>query len=151
MWGACELRSTQSSLLRPTSIRRIASDVVMKVGPHPESEPLTMSLVREQTFIAVPAVRRWFRINATWLAIIMDYIPGDTPQDCWHGMSYWRRLMIFWTIRGYIRQLRLVIIPGTSRADLFPGPVAIEPQQCEGPMFSFVVSTMPSLTLVSPC
>ncbi|TFK80402.1 kinase-like protein [Polyporus arcularius HHB13444] len=133
VYEACEHEFPRDPL-KAVSIRRIASDVVMKVGMVPGSEPLTMDLVRKSTTIPVPAIRRTFSIN-NYNAIVMDYIPGETLADCWGTMGLWRRFRAVWTIRGYIRQLRRVVVPGIPREELFPGPIGREPSICYGPMF----------------
>ncbi|PCH35668.1 hypothetical protein WOLCODRAFT_145905 [Wolfiporia cocos MD-104 SS10] len=135
LYGSCEHRFPQPSYIRFTSVRRIASDVVMKIGHVQDSEPLTMNLVRESMTILVPVVRRYLTVNGN-NAIVMDYTPGQTLEDCWGQLGFWRRLRVVWTIRRYIRQLRCVLVPGTPRGKQFPGRIGKEPQLCYGPMFS---------------
>lgn len=69
-------------------------------------------------------------------AVIMDYIPGETLDVCWPKLSFWQRLRIVWTIRGYIRQLRRIQVPDSIRKTTFPGPIASEPELCRGRMFT---------------
>ncbi|KAI0074919.1 kinase-like protein [Panus rudis PR-1116 ss-1] len=107
----------------------------MKVGIERDSEILAMQLVREQTNIPVPAVRRVFG-NEGYRTIVMDYISGKTLDDCWPDLGLWQRVRIIWTIRRYIRQLRHVLPKKAASRPLFPGPVASEPQICHGTMFT---------------
>ncbi|PCH40714.1 hypothetical protein WOLCODRAFT_99149 [Wolfiporia cocos MD-104 SS10] len=107
----------------------------MKCGDVNDSEPLAISLVRESTTIPVPAVRRYLTVNGN-NAIVMDYILGQTLENCWGQLGFWRRLRVVWTIRRYIRQLQRVLVPGTPRSKQFPGRIGNEPQLCYGPMFS---------------
>ncbi|PCH36187.1 kinase-like protein [Wolfiporia cocos MD-104 SS10] len=99
----------------------------MKCEDVNDSEPLAISLVRESTTIPVPAVRRYLTVNGN-NAIIMDYIPGQTLEDCWGQLGFWRRLRVVWTIRRYIRQLQRVLVPGTPRSKQFPGRIGNGPQ-----------------------
>ncbi|KAI0262044.1 kinase-like domain-containing protein [Gloeopeniophorella convolvens] len=137
LFQACEHEYPQPFFIKYTSVRRIASDVVMKVGNLDllESEALAMSLVRESTSIPVPAVRRWFSYRGEGV-IVMDFVPGQTLKDCWPSLSLWRRICVIWTIRRYIRQVRRVLVPGVSRSKQFPGRLGSEPKLCYGPMFS---------------
>ncbi|KAI0274407.1 kinase-like domain-containing protein [Russula aff. rugulosa BPL654] len=122
----CKLKFPQPSKTKFTSVRRIASDVVMKGDIVMESEPLTMNLVRESTTIPVPAVRRFLKVDRR-KGFVMDYIPGNTLSDCWSRLGLFQRARLFWNVRRYIRQLRRVLVPGITRR---------EPQMCYGPMFS---------------
>src|SRR5216684_2458922 len=135
LYDRCELRFPQPSKTKSTSVRRIASDVVMKGDIVIDSEPFTMSLVRESTTIPVPAVRRFLEVDNR-KGFVMDYIPGKTLSDCWSHLGLFQRVRLFWTVRRYIRQLRRVLVPGVTRSEQFPGPIGREPQLCYGPMFS---------------
>lgn len=119
----------------------------MRVGPavH-ESEILTMRLVSQASSIPVPAIRRVVYLGGA-RAIIMDYIPGKTLDSCWSSLSFWRRLRIIWTLRGYVRQLRRIQVPGALRSTMFPGPIASEPQVCYGSMFTEYVCSLFKLHL----
>ena len=115
--------------------RRIATDAVMKVRASLDFELLAMRLVDEQSTIPIPAVRRILVAEGT-TTFVMEYIPGKTLKECWPDLSLWQRIRVIWTIRGYIRQLRRIRPPGTVAKTVFPGPVASEPQICNGPMFT---------------
>jgi hypothetical protein len=135
LYDRCELKFPQPSKTKFTSVRRIASDVVMKGDIVMESEPLTMNLVRESTTIPVPAVRRFLEVDRR-KGFVMDYIPGKTVGECWSRLGLFQRARLFWNVRRYIRQLRRVLVPGITRSEQFPGPIGREPQMCYGPMFS---------------
>jgi len=108
----------------------------MKAGGfQSDSEPLTMSLVRESTAIPVPAIRRFLNMGGR-KGFIMDYIQGETVSDIWSTLGLFQRACLVWTVRRYVRQLRHVLVPGTTRSEQFPGPIGREPQLCYGPMFS---------------
>jgi hypothetical protein len=108
----------------------------MKAGGfQSDSEPLTMSLVRESTAIPVPAIRRFLNMGGR-KGFIMDYIQGETVSDIWSTLGLFQRACLVWTVRRYVRQLRHVLVPGTTRSEQFPGPIGHEPQLCYGPMFS---------------
>ena len=136
LYDRCEPRFPHPLKTKFTSVRRIASDVVMKGAIVIDSEPLTMSLVRESTTIPmIPAVRRFLKVVRR-KGFVMDYIPGKTVSDCWSRLDLFQRARLFWTVRRYIRQLRRVPVPGITRSEQFPGPIGREPQLCCGPMFS---------------
>ncbi len=132
-------RSTHSfpspSALNEVEVRRIATDAVMRVGNLYDSEVLAMRLVRENTTIPIPNIRRVFDMPVS-RAMVLDYIPGKTLEECWPALGLWRRLRIIWTLRGYIRQLRRIQPRDTLRRIAFPGPFGSEPQMCYGPMFT---------------
>jgi hypothetical protein len=100
-----------------------------------DSEPLTMSLVRESTTIPVSAVRRFLKLDKR-KGFVMDYIPGKTVSGCWSRLGLFQHARLFWTVRRHIRQLRRVLVPGITRSEQFSGPIGREPRLCYGPMFS---------------
>ncbi|KAI0640045.1 kinase-like domain-containing protein [Trametes polyzona] len=124
-----------SSLVNTVDVRRIASDAVMRAGSVRDSEILTMLLVREASTIPVPAVRRVIKCGE-YNSVVVDYIPGRPLEDCWQSLTLWQRLRIIWTIRDYVRQLRRIRVPDTLRKSTFPGPLAPEPRECYGSMFT---------------
>ncbi|KAH9855700.1 kinase-like domain-containing protein [Lenzites betulinus] len=123
------------SALNGVQVRRIATDAVMRVGNLYDSEVLAMRLVSENTTITIPTIRRVFDMPVS-RAMVLDYIPGKTLEECWPSLGLWRRLRISWTLRGYIRQLRRIQPRNTLRRIAFPGPFGSEPQMCYGPMFT---------------
>lgn len=111
----------------------------MKGGIFIDSEPLTMSLVRESTTIPVPAVRRFLKVGKTQGLRHGLYIGENilaTAGPCWSRLGLFQRARLFWTVRRCIRQLRRVLVPGITRSGQFPGLIGREPQLCYGPMFS---------------
>ncbi|KAF7797551.1 hypothetical protein EIP86_008751 [Pleurotus ostreatoroseus] len=62
----------------------------------------------------------------------MQYIEGADLIDLWPSLSWWRRLRIVWTLRGYISQLRKVKVASV------PGPIDAtgEPLRCSGNWFT---------------
>lgn len=125
-------------------VRRIATDVVMRVSSTLyDSEILTMGLVSQSSSIRVPAIRRVIeRKPRDSPGIVMDYIPGETLGKCWARLSWWQRLRVTWTLRSYVRQLRRIQVPDTQRTSMFPGPLASEPQECAGCMFTELVCSL---------
>ncbi len=53
-----------------------------------------------------------------------------------------RRFRLFWTLRGYIRQLRRVVVTHKPQNEQYPGPIASKPQECLGFMFTDFVSPL---------
>ena len=50
----------------------------------------------------------------------MEYIEGEDLHSLWPTMSWWARIKLVWTIRGYIHQLRRIRAPFPH----VPGPVS---------------------------
>jgi len=48
----------------------------------------------------------------------MDYIDGDVLESAWRKMTLWRRILMIWTVRRYIRDLRKTPLPNLD----VPGP-----------------------------
>lgn len=61
----------------------------------------------------------------------MKYVPGRTLDICWPQLSLQCKLMVVWTLRGCVRQLRNVPLPHTDQGAR-PGPLGDEPAVCEG-------------------
>lgn len=135
--------------LGTTRVRLIASDTIIKFPSQSESEAIAVQLVEKHTSILVPAVRRF--IPGCYEGenyLVMEYIPGRLLKDCWSELSLWRKLVITWTLRRYVRQLRTVPFWPYGQ-DSRPGPVGAEPQCCElapGEIFTLQVSTITSLS-----
>lgn len=79
-----------------------------------------MQLVATQTTIPVPPIRRLvISKNHKTSYLDMEYIDGVDLDDVWPSASWWNRLKIVWTLRGYIQQLRKVRAPFPD----IPGPI----------------------------
>lgn len=82
---------------------------------------VVMHLVSSQTTIPVPHVNRILAVQGEKDGYLdMEYIEGVDLDEVWPTASWWTRLKIIWTLRGYIRQLRRFQppFPGT------PGPIS---------------------------
>ncbi|KAK0463688.1 kinase-like domain-containing protein [Desarmillaria tabescens] len=110
---------------------RLSPDVVGKLvtcsdtGWSPEAQ--AQELVRNQTNIPVPAVRRVLPMDDLCV-LVMDYIPGRTLSTVWHTMSIWKKISTAVTLRRYVRELRSIRHP----RDDIPGPLGEgrEPLPC---------------------
>ncbi|KAM5542088.1 hypothetical protein V8D89_004398 [Ganoderma adspersum] len=123
---------------------RIAQDAVVKLSGGP-SEAYTMQLVRDNTSIPVPAVRRVLpdrrqsdvdsnhRGRHCW--IVMDYIKGDTLFALWDTFTEERKGSVIDILARYVRQLRDVRPPHPS----IPGPLHPDgtPVKCGGSFFTY--------------
>ncbi|EPQ56142.1 kinase-like protein [Gloeophyllum trabeum ATCC 11539] len=91
-----------------------------------------MMLVSSQTTIPVPRLRKYV-LHESELWIFMEYIEGRTLEEAWDTLGITMKLWVAWTLRGYIRQLRLIPIP-TPRV---PGPTdgSGKPLRCKGHFF----------------
>ena len=61
-----------------------------------------MAYVRENTRIPVPQPR--YPHLRKWL--VMDFVEGSMLLNCWESQSFWMKLRIACTLRGYVKQLR---------------------------------------------
>ncbi|KAK0472488.1 hypothetical protein IW261DRAFT_1553340 [Armillaria novae-zelandiae] len=99
--------------------------------------PLAMELVRKQTRIAVPRMRRVIRHlhpEGNGL-IVMDLVPDSQQlRVAWPSLSLWGKLNVILTIRLYLRQLRHV---HHSSSNHIPGPLGSTPLPCNGLQFGF--------------
>lgn len=129
------LGNASSRSLRPAPIYVISPRVLVKLGSYytGEYESRAMEVVRSQTSIPVPRPLRFIQREGGCY-LVMEYIKGRSLDWCWDGLSLWRKFVIAWTLRGYIRQLRRVRtaqiehqIPGPLTGDLS------EPLKCIGP------------------
>ncbi len=101
------------------------------------SEANALDLVFSKTTIPVPRVRRVVKYKWAFL-IVMDYIEGPTLAHVWPTLSTWRKCLVAFTLRRYMRQLRrLQAPPGVP-----PGPLAAQgpARICESPVFGSVQS-----------
>ncbi|TFK94596.1 hypothetical protein K466DRAFT_476140 [Polyporus arcularius HHB13444] len=105
-------------------------------APDP-SEANTLDLVFSETTIPVPRVRRVVRCEWDFL-IVMDYIDGPTLAQVWPTLPKWRKCMVAFTLRRYVRQLRRLQAPPGAP----PGPLSAQgsARKCESPVFGPVQS-----------
>ncbi|TFK94582.1 hypothetical protein K466DRAFT_593419 [Polyporus arcularius HHB13444] len=79
------------------------------------SEANALDLVFSKTTIPVLRVRRVVKYKWAFL-IVMDYIEGPTLAHVWPTLSTWRKCLVAFTLRRYVRQLRrLQAPPGSDR------------------------------------
>jgi len=91
-----------------------------------------MELVRKQTRIAVPRMRRV--IDNDYSMIVMDLVPNSRQlQVAWPSLSVWGKLKVILTIRLYLRQLRRVQYSSSN----IPGPASPTPLECNGLQFGY--------------
>ncbi|KAK7695667.1 hypothetical protein QCA50_000303 [Cerrena zonata] len=119
---------------------QISKDTVVKFCRHWDgttSESLAMELVRKQTQIPVPRMRRtihYLHPEGNGL-IVMDLIEKcQRLLDAWPSQSLWQKLKIILTMRLYLRQIRQVQHPPSHS---IPGPISSTPQRCDGLQFGF--------------
>ena len=102
-------------------VRRIAPDAVVKLSVGP-SEAYTMQLVRDNTSIPVPTIRRVLperRPPGGSYWIIMDYIDGNTLFKLWGALTDERKRSIIDALARYVRELQGVCLPNPP----VPGPL----------------------------
>jgi hypothetical protein len=100
------------------------------------AEMLSLDLVRSQTTVPVPRIRKVFKTpgytRGNALAL-MDVIPRATQlKRCWPSLPLWQKLKLVLTMRFYLRQIRRVRSPAHSSS---PGPLGMRPQVCQGLQF----------------
>ncbi|KAI1791588.1 kinase-like protein [Ganoderma leucocontextum] len=115
---------------------RIAPDAVAKVS-RGQSEAYTMQLVRDNTSIPVPTIRRVLpdrRSTTGCYWIVMDYIEGSTLLDLWDTLTDERKHSIIDVLARYVRELQGVRLPNPS----VPGPLHPDgkPVKCNASFFS---------------
>ncbi|OSD01623.1 hypothetical protein PYCCODRAFT_1452686 [Trametes coccinea BRFM310] len=102
-----------------------------RAGP---SEATALELVFSKTTTPVPRVRRVVRRNWDFL-IVMDHIDGPTLADIWPTLPKWRKCLVAFTLRRYVRQLRRLQAPPGAPL----GPLSASAQGsariCESPVF----------------
>lgn len=142
-WDDDEIyRVVKSSPYLPGSDKRlvhVSDETAVKLGVNLEScysEALAIDLVRAQTSIPVPRVRR---ITAHmhpdgFGLIVMDLIRnGRRLHAYWHSLSFWMKIKVILTMRYYIRQIRRIKDVHSST----PGPIGSQPLICSGLQFGF--------------
>ncbi|KAK0219100.1 hypothetical protein IW262DRAFT_1317975 [Armillaria fumosa] len=119
---------------------QISEDTVVKLGcdwDSTASEALAMDLVRKQTRIAVPHMRRaihHFHPEGDGL-IVMDLVPDSQQlRVAWPSLSLWGKLIVILTMRLYLRQLRRVQYASSNH---IPGPLGLTPLPCNSLQFGF--------------
>ncbi|OBZ70263.1 hypothetical protein A0H81_09755 [Grifola frondosa] len=119
---------------------QISKDTVVKLGrdwDSTTSEALAMELVRKQTRIAVPRMRRAIRHRhpeGNGL-IVMDFVPNAQQlRVAWPSLSVWAKLEVVLTMRLYLRQLRRVQHFSFNNT---PGPLGPTPLPCNGLQFGY--------------
>jgi hypothetical protein len=118
---------------QPCRIFRIAVDALIKLSAAGEWEINAMTLVATQTTVPVPSLLRVVptaKHPRRWRFIVIRYIPGANLEDRWPTLSWWRRAIVLWTLRRYVRKFWK--IPLGNRP---PGPIGDGPQLCFGPAF----------------
>ncbi|KAG5651211.1 hypothetical protein H0H81_009478 [Sphagnurus paluster] len=73
-------------------------------GPGPPPEARALAFVYEHTSIPVPKIRKYVQDPFT---IDMDRVPGISLYEAWTRLSPFQRILVVWTLRGYIEQLRI--------------------------------------------
>ncbi|KAI0078469.1 kinase-like protein [Panus rudis PR-1116 ss-1] len=129
----------------PAEVVKLTSGTVAKPSqdmgedvPDP-SEAAALDRIFSETTIPVPRVRRVVRCD-WYFWIVMDYIDGPTLAQVWPTLPKWRKCLVAFTLRRYVRQLRRLQAPPGAP----PGPLSATPQGpariCESPVFGEIQS-----------
>ncbi|KIJ35774.1 hypothetical protein M422DRAFT_261958 [Sphaerobolus stellatus SS14] len=121
--------------LKSSRVRRIAQDAVTKAAKIHPSEPLTMAVIRHNTNIPVPKPL-YYCATARMRLIAMDYVPGNILAVCWNDLPWYRKIIVVWTLRQYVQQLRGATKAVIKDGELHPGPLGLEPAECVGLPFT---------------
>jgi len=150
LYEQSKLNLIEQGPMANTGVRLIGRDTVIKFPSLSPSEAATINLVRASTSIPVPAVRRLIpgdRQQEHYL--VMEYVPGRTLDACWSTLGLWRKLVLVWTLRKYVRQLRKVPF-GPPGQEPRPGPIGEEPQECQGTFFTdYGAGPFPTYTILA--
>jgi aminoglycoside phosphotransferase (APT) family kinase protein len=92
-------------------------------------EARALDFVRSNTSIPVPKVRRFMNYGLEQF-ILMEKIEGTRLDRLWPSFSPLQRLLVAWTLRGYILELRKA--SANYHRCHIPGPIADTPQPCRG-------------------
>ncbi|TFK57707.1 hypothetical protein OE88DRAFT_1615841, partial [Heliocybe sulcata] len=87
------------------------------------------------TSIPVPQVRRVLTSETGRTYVLMEYIKGRPLARLWLSMTSWQRFIVAWTLRTYIRQLR-VASTAYERCTV-PGPMSDSLQKFGTPLWVF--------------
>jgi aminoglycoside phosphotransferase (APT) family kinase protein len=106
----------------PYAASRHGLDYVVKRSRDQDlTEAFNILLVQSMTTIPVPTIRQVV-VSQSKVYMVMDHIKGETLAECWSHLSWWSRLNVVWTLRGYMSQLRQL-----QRST--PGPVVRTPSE----------------------
>ncbi|TFY78838.1 hypothetical protein EWM64_g5175 [Hericium alpestre] len=121
--------------INTTSVRMIGRDTVIKY-PCAPYEVAAQAHIASTTSILTPAIRRTIpgRTGLNNFYVVMDFVHGTTLDSSWPRLAPWRKLMVVWTMRRYVRELRKVPFQHASK-EPWPGPLGDEPIACIGPLF----------------
>ncbi|KAG6871880.1 hypothetical protein C0993_002684 [Termitomyces sp. T159_Od127] len=99
------------------SAHRITPTLLAKI--YSASEVATLKLLRKHTTIPVPQPR--YDHLQGWL--VMDFVEGKMLIDCWSSLSFFMKLRVACTLRGYIGQLRRLrgVVPGRLEDGIVSG------------------------------
>ncbi|KAG5639767.1 hypothetical protein H0H81_000047 [Sphagnurus paluster] len=95
-------------------------------GASPEARAL--AFIYEHTSIPVPKIRKYLQNS---FVVVMDRIPGVSLYEAWPRLSAFQQILVAWTLRGYIEQLRHASAAYSRRH--VPGPMYDRPLRCESP------------------
>lgn len=115
----------------------------MKLSAPGDCEINAMTTAAAHTTVPVPSILRVVRSAKDppdWRYIIIRYIPGRTLEECWASLSWWRKVIVLWTLRRYVRQFRKIPLGNSP-----PGPIGDGPQVCVGPTFTDIYVCIGSL------
>ncbi|TFK57710.1 hypothetical protein OE88DRAFT_1651587 [Heliocybe sulcata] len=121
----------------PGSVRILSDDTVCKASGSASlilAEVNALEFVRAHTSIPVPQVRRVLT-GPTRSRFLMEYIKGRPLARLWLCMTLWQRFIVAWTLRSYIRQLRVASAAYERRT--VPGPMGDSPQGFFTPLWMF--------------
>ncbi|KAG6867142.1 hypothetical protein C0993_006331 [Termitomyces sp. T159_Od127] len=83
------------------------------------SEVATLKLLRKHTTIPVPQPR----YDHIQRYLVMDFVEGKMLIDCWSSLSFFMKLRVACTLRGYLGQLRRLrgVVPGRLEDGIVSG------------------------------
>lgn len=104
-----------STFSSTSTTHKITPGLIVKAANQRESA--TMRYVRSHTRIPVPQPR--YPHLSSWL--VMDLVDGKMLLECWESLSWWMKLRVACTLRGYVRQLRA--LTGTRPGSIVDGVI----------------------------
>lgn len=119
------------------TIHLICPDAAVKFGTLCESEYLASELARTSTSILIPRIHRFFRLKPGYgpTYMVMQWIQGQSLDQCWGELSIWRKIKVTWTLRGYVKQMRQISNPVPGKI----GPMGSSDYVWHGPLFGELV------------